>query len=154
MKYRVFCISWKFGKIRPESKVPERILHPARYSNGYIMANLSGHRISVHRLVALAFIPNPNGLPQINHKNEIKDDNRVENLEWCTQQYNNTYGSRLQKAGFALSVPVKQFTLNGDFIREYYGIHEAGRCVGIDARNIHKVLTGRCKTAGGYKWTY
>ena len=51
----------------------------------------------VHRLVAQAFIPNPNNLPCINHKNEIPYDNRVDNLEWCTVLYNNTYGTRTQK---------------------------------------------------------
>lgn len=129
-------------------------LHPVRYSNGYLVVNLSGRRIGVHRLVAMAFIPNPDALPQINHKNENKDDNRVENLEWCNSRYNNNYGSRTQKASVSRSIPVKQLSPDGTLVRVFYGIHEAGRQTDIDYRNIHRVLSGNRKTAGGFKWEY
>lgn len=128
----------------------ERILHPVCYSNGYLVVNLSGKRIGVHRLVALAFIPNPDNLPQINHKNENKADNRVENLEWCDSRYNNNYGKRNVKASIALSRPIKQLSLDGTLIRTYYGIHEAGRQTNIDYRRIYKVLVGMGKTAGAF----
>lgn len=74
--------------------------------NGYCVVKLSKNNIArerkVHRLVAIAFILNPNNYDCVNHKNEDKTDNRVENLEWCDHQYNNTYGNRIQKQSQSL----------------------------------------------------
>lgn len=56
----------------------------------------------MHRIVAKAFIPNPENFPVVNHKNEIRDDNRVENLEWCTQEYNLKYGNHIQRVSESL----------------------------------------------------
>jgi hypothetical protein len=144
----------RVARLGKKGLIPERILHPVLYLNGYLVVNLSGQRIGVHRLVALAFIPNPNMLPQINHRNEIKADNRSCNLEWCDSLYNNNYGTRTLKASISRSIPIKQLTKDGVLVREYYGIHEAGRQTNIDYRNIHLVLTGKRKTAGGFKWIY
>ena len=78
-----------------------KVKTPRYYPDGYTSVILSkdGYKKQyfVHRLVAYAFIPNPDNLPCINHINEIPDDNRVENLEWCTIQYNNTYGTRIKR---------------------------------------------------------
>lgn len=74
-----------------------RIIYGETTRSGYIQVSMNKERRKVHRLVALAFIPNPQGLPQINHKNEIKTDNRAENLEWCTAKYNVNYGTGIRR---------------------------------------------------------
>lgn len=83
----------------------EKFIKLQKTQNGYMIATLSRdgnkNRFLVHRLVAIVFIDNPLDLPFINHKNEIKTDNRVENLEWCTAKYNSNYGARNQKISAA-----------------------------------------------------
>jgi hypothetical protein len=99
---------------------------------------------SVHRLVAEAFLPNPDNLSEVNHKDENPLNNRVENLEWCTHQYNIDYSK---------SKPVMQ--IDGEtVIATFKSIKEAGRQTGIKRTGINNVLTGWAKTAGGYKWAY
>ena len=78
-----------------------RLLKLLKDSNGYFYVNLSKDGVnkhaSVHRLVALAFIPNLNNLPQVNHKDENKENNRIDNLEWCTHEYNQNYGTKKER---------------------------------------------------------
>ena len=78
-----------------------KILNPGKNTNGYlqVVLNCNGKRktINVHKLVAQAFIPNTDNLPMINHKDEVKTNNSVDNLEWCDVKYNNNYGSRKDK---------------------------------------------------------
>ena len=78
------------------------ILKPKTDKDGYKEVSLHKNGKSktkkIHRLVAYAFIPNPNNLPQVNHKNENKENNHVENLEWCTSEYNNNYGTHNERA--------------------------------------------------------
>lgn len=129
--------------------------------NGYCQVTLwdkyGNHRgEKVHRLVAMAFIPNPLGLPQVNHKNEIKVDNRVENLEWCDSQYNNTYGTRIKKQVDKqlnrkdLSKPI--ICVETGII--YPSIAEASRQTNLDKGNIGSVCRGKAKSCGGYHWKF
>ena len=110
-------------------------------------------RFLVHRLVAEAFIPNPNNLKLINHKNEDKTDNRVENLEWCTKTYNNTYGSRKGRIMNMDEVKkVAQMDMDGNVIATYPTIAEAARSVGCSKATISYACSGTIKTAFGYRW--
>lgn len=146
-----------------------RILKPVISTSGYYTVSLIGNDKSrkvcrIHRLVAQAFIPNPNNYPIINHKNEIRTDNRVENLEWCTPMYNNHYSNVGKKVGEklknneVLSKPVIQYDLKGNFIAEYPSIKEAERQTGIQDISIGNCCRGYIITkvtqAGGFKWKY
>ena len=92
------------GRVRNIKK--NKLMTISKRPNGYCVVKLSKNNISrerkVHRLVAIAFIPNPNHYDCINHIDENKENNQVENLEWCNHQYNNTYGNRIQKQSKSL----------------------------------------------------
>ena len=118
----------------------------------------------VHRLVALAFIPNPDNLPQVNHKDCNPGNNNVDNLEWCDVKYNINYGDRNKKVSAALSgkeriynrKPVKCYSLSGELLKEYECIADAAN----ETQTQANAITACCKkkkyyyTAGGYKWEY
>lgn len=146
-----------------------RKLKPQNHSNGYIFVTLSNNKEvkqkSVHRLVAEAFIKNPENKSQVNHKNGDKKDNRVENLEWCTPSENlkHSYsvlgnkGSMFGKHGknCPLSKKILQIK-DGKVIAEFYGSVEASQKTGIIKSRIIGCCLGYygCKTAGGYQWKY
>ena len=136
----------------------ERILKPNKDKKGYLTVHLykNGKRkwVSVHKIVAQAFIDNPDNLPCINHKNENKSDNRVKNLEYCDYTYNNNYGSRNQQVSDKLSKRVQQYSLKGEFIADYPSTQEVERKLGFNHGYISKCCLGKYKTAYGYIWRY
>lgn len=116
-----------YGRVRSHRRGRTKILKPMLDMwNGYLMVSLfdtngHAHKVKVHRLVALAFVPNPNGYPVTNHKDEIKTNNCVENLEWCTVAYNTSYGTSRQRAVATMrrnkQLATKQGTVNAPPLR-------------------------------------
>ena len=131
----------------------EMILNPG-LSKGYLKITLckdgKHKKYYVHRLVAEAFIPNPNGYQYVNHKNEDKQANFVENLEWVSHSLNINYGTRNKRVAEKLSIPIFCVELN----KVFPSIIEANRITGISDGNICSCLKGRHKSAGGYHWRY
>ena len=126
----------------------EKILKPY-IQKGYLRVNLfkknKGNKYLVHRLVAETFIPNPNKLPEVNHKDENPGNCGVSNLEWCTRLYNIQYSK---------SCPVDQYNLNNDYIQSFSCMAEAGRKTKINHTHICQCCKGKRKTAGSYIWRY
>lgn len=157
---RIAPYSNQFGRTRGS----DRLLKPANNSKGYLFVQLSKDgkvsRKYVHRLVAEAFIPNPDNKATVNHINCDRSDNRAENLEWTTYRENNDYAIKVMrdaggnKRNNKSSRPVEQLDMNGNVINEFPSYREAERQTGISA--IDKVCAGSKyrKTAGGFKWRY
>lgn len=139
-------------------EVKGRVLTPQTDRFGYYRVCFTRDGKSVYkrvnRIVAQAFIPNPDNLPQVNHKNECKTDNRVENLEWCDAKYNSNYGSRNKKVQEAQSVWVIKLSFNNEILHFYRSAMEAERDTGISNSNINRCCKGKRKSAGGYIWKY
>lgn len=153
-------VHYKDGRI---GHFPEMILRQGTNHKGYKVVYLSKSSSKktalVHRLVAKAFIPNPNSLPQINHKDEDKVNNTADNLEWCNAKYNNNYGGyreRMSKTltNGPLAKSTQQFDLKGKLIKVWPSTIEIQRQLGFFASNIQKCCVGKIKTAYGYKWRY
>ncbi|MBQ8969200.1 MAG: HNH endonuclease [Bacteroidaceae bacterium] len=144
-------------------KIRGKILKQQVSNKGYLFVTLSREceesGMFVHVLVAKAFIDNPHFMPQVNHKDENKRNNNVENLEWCTSKYNNNYGThndrvRQKTINGKQSKEISRYSVDGKYIDSFPSMMEAQRQLGISAALICHCCKGRIKAANGYIWKY
>lgn len=147
-----------FGKFKKHIK--GKILSPYLHC-GYPEVTLwdskrgNNTKLRVHHLVSMAFIPNPKGYPIINHKNEIKTDNNVDNLEWCDYSYNLNYGSRKGWQRRINGVPICKYTKDGVFVERYNSIIEAAEMnPPASGSNIRHCCCRQTPSCVGYVWRY
>lgn len=165
-------LAYEDGKIW--SNKTQKYLKPASTKSGYKSVELfnesGGKRFLLHHIIASLFIPNPNNLPQINHKDENPSNNSVENLEWCTAKYNMNYGEGAKTRhlkidytkpiyalnarlnGKTVNIPVLMYSKDGRFVKRFESIADASRETNICKSGIGRVIKGERKTAGGYIW--
>ena len=145
-----------------------KILSPHKTPEGYMFCGLCkegkvAHK-KIHRMVAITFLPIPQFILdafhsnetkriEVNHKDENKENNAIDNLEWCTSRYNANYGNHIRKIVEKHSMPIISTSKSGT-IREYSSAAEAERITGINTANINACCKNRRKTAGGYYWQY
>lgn len=166
-------ISKKTGEPYKQTLIPiqEKILLGTINKKGYVNIKLSfnidnapnSKRTSlskiVHRMVAEAFIPNPNNYPQVNHINGISTDNNVDNLEWCTNEYNQMHRYEILGRNKDIIdtnknrvIKVHKLDHYGNVLKTYDSITEAATLNKTFTTNICKVSEGKRKTAAGYGW--
>lgn len=141
------------GRVKSFKFNRERLLKlrfTGRYYQMILYKNKSCKSYYIHRLVAEMFISNPDNLPFVNHKDENKQNNCVDNLEWCTQKYNINYGTSLKKRIDLMGKPVICMETG----KRYKSALEAGKQIGINYKHICDCCRGRRKTTGGYHWEY
>ena len=170
--YEGFYQVSSYGRVRSVDRIDsenhfrESRIMVQNYLRGYARVGLrkgEGQKMHfVHRLVANVFIPNPDNLPQVNHKDENPGNNFASNLEWCDTRYNINYGRRNRKVSEKMvgktntpgSKQVEQQTKSGEHLNTYKSLAEAERETGVLSENISAVCRGKQKTAGGFKWNY
>lgn len=143
----------------------KKYLVPIKKSTGYYAVNLyndEGIRkmFFIHRLVAESFIPNPMNYPDVNHKDENKANNSVQNLEWCTKSYNENFGTKKKKEMQTKTdlkringhKKIAQYTLDNQFIREWESLTAAHEATNISIGNLSCAINGKRNRAGGYIW--
>ena len=150
-----------FGRVRSlnyHRSGKQKILKPLVQTKGYLGFTLykNGCRKQhkLHRIVAEAFIPNTDNLPQINHKDEDKTNNRVDNLEWCDNKYNCNYGNRTERSAVSHCRKINQYKLNGQYIKTWSSMKDIQLELGFYNSRISECCHNKCKSAYGFIWRY
>ena len=151
---RVKSLKDRYGNYR------EKILSMRSNKGGYkrvgLWKNGEGKTYYIHRLVAEVFIPNPNNYLEVNHKDENKQNNKVENLEWCSREYNNNYGTKTQRASEKIKGskhPKSRKVLCITTGKKFNFIKEAAEYYSINKVTISKCCKGKYKSAGKHPVT-
>lgn len=162
-RVRSLGMSFTRTDFKPYTRKPQ-FMKPIKNRVGYLSVELHNKgyskRYLIHRLVAQAFIPNKDNLPEINHIDENKTNNCVDNLEWCTHKYNSTYGTRATRIKDTIkktkkAVPVLMYSKDGVLLSRFEAINEAALTMNISCGSIVECCKGkRRKSAGGYVWKY
>ena len=148
-----------FGRVKSLFRY-KKVLKPIKDINGYLKVNLyknGNHKfVNIHKLVANAFIDNPKNFKYINHKDEDKTNNRVENLEWCSFYYNLLYGTRLERTVAKIRNNPKKSkkVLCVETGVVYLSTHDVERKLGFNSYNISRCCNNKHKTHYGYHWKY
>lgn len=126
-------------------------------SHGYVVVSLTKDGVKkdckLHRLLALAFLPNPNDFDCVNHKDGDKLNNSLDNLEWCTKGYNNRHAREQLGIDFSAK-PVCQTTMSGDFVALWANLSQAAKSVGVTSACVSRCCEGHANSAGGYRWEF
>lgn len=140
-----------------KTKAKGKLLKTFTNKTGYVRValhiNQRVNKFSVHRLVAMAFIPNPENKPQVNHIDETRNNNNVDNLEWATEKENSNYGTRPEKISKLKSKPVISVS-EGGLMRWFKSATDAAKVLNVQNKNITKVLYGTRQHTGGYKFHF
>lgn len=152
----------RIKSLKRKYRKKEIFIKTSKNKDGYIYVILSKNNISkcflVHRLVAQTFIPNPNNFPEINHKDENKYNNYVDNLEWCDRKYNINYNNLSKRINRInrkdLSKQVYQYDLNNNFIKKWESTMEIQRQLKYCNSAISECCNGKRRNAYGYIWKY
>lgn len=145
-------------------RTKEKILVPILDRDGYMRVNLHKNGkmkvMSIHRLVAMAFLPNPENKPQVNHIDEVKTNNAVDNLEWCNHEYNINYGTRTERSiqnrrSYKLgNAPRAKPVFCVELNKKFDCAKSVEKELGVDGSAITKACKGKIKTTGGFHWRY
>jgi hypothetical protein len=174
--YPSYMINRK-GEVK--SLLTGKILKAAKHKSGYMLLGLrkngESKTVKVHRLLAKAFIPNPENKPFIDHINGVRDDNRLENLRWCTNQENQSFelarlnnsraltGRKQSKEAVAkraktlqqsIGKRIEQYTLDGQYIKTFNSANEIQRELGIWSAGVLKCCNGKFTSSKGFIWKY